>query len=61
MTKQIRNPDNILSIAKLNKTICQILNNLNNNSNILSLIAITIINIITSQITFIDKNSNFLT
>jgi hypothetical protein len=58
--KQIRNSGNILFIAKLNKAIYQILNNLNSNSNILSLVAIIIINITISQTTFIDENSNSL-
>ena len=59
--KQIRNPGNILFIAGLSKVACQILNNLSNSSSISSLVATTIINIITGQITFIDENGNSLT
>jgi hypothetical protein len=51
----------MLSAAGLSEATRQILNNLSSSGSILSLVATTIINIITSQITFIDENSNSLT
>jgi hypothetical protein len=47
--------------AGLSEAIRQILGNLSSSGGVSSLVAITVINITTGQITFMDENSNSLT